>query len=616
MSSDSSQSGDDTKVYKLRSKKGFPIWKQKIVSQASSKGFEEYLSKDRKIKTQDELDTLETTYINETDDAKRRIMKGELAKFKRERRRSLAAANLIASNVRDKDLKKLNKCKQDPKKMFDTLVQRYANEEDEDLDDLLDDFKKCKLKSRKIDPEDWYMELDEMNEQLEEIDSDFKKSKKEIAAHILSNLPRGYKTCKAIIKLGDNYLDDLDKIKKQVAKHWKTKHRKRTSRYNSSDSESDSESSSSSSSESEREVRKRKKKDKYALAMVAEKKDTYNQYGLIQCGHCGKPGHGIERCWILHGKPQQYDNNKNNQGGNRPKRRCWYCGSNDHLERNCPKKEQGDDEKEEQEANINSLFIGMMTHQEYIPVDIRDGFEIVPYNAYKECGNEAKKKANEDDDSSFGSWEKLKDEKESINDCNEWRKQMENELKRILKIDASHSEENSALELSDDEDEKVQHTKITTTHNFIGTITLDSENKDSTENELLTIVKKNAKIVERKIEALGYSKLNIEEEIENFVGTITTESENETSKEENKKDEEKESRNENTKKREKINKPSENKDEEAINNRNFHGLGVASTQPSTLDESNSELKTNTKSGKTSKETLDYGDYYFNGRGEK
>ena len=156
MSSDSSESGDDTRVYKLRSKKGFPIWKQKILSTASSKGFEQYLLKDSVIKTQDDLDALETTYINETDDVKRRVMKGELAKYKRERRCNLAAANLIASNVRDKDLKKLNKCKQDLKMMFDVLAKKYANEQDEDLDDLLDDFKKCKLKLRKIDPEDWY----------------------------------------------------------------------------------------------------------------------------------------------------------------------------------------------------------------------------------------------------------------------------------------------------------------------------------------------------------------------------------------------------------------------------------------------------------------------------
>ena len=73
------------------------------------------------IKTQAEFDTLEIDYINETDDSGRRKLKAELSKHKRERRRSLAAADLITSNVRDKDLKKLAKCKLNPKLMFEVL---------------------------------------------------------------------------------------------------------------------------------------------------------------------------------------------------------------------------------------------------------------------------------------------------------------------------------------------------------------------------------------------------------------------------------------------------------------------------------------------------------------
>ena len=107
LSSDSSDTDAKANVYKLCSKKAFPIWKQKIISAASSKGYDQFLLKDVTVKTQDELDTLETDYINETDDAKRRKLKGELSKHKRERTRSLAAADLIISNVRDKGLKKL-----------------------------------------------------------------------------------------------------------------------------------------------------------------------------------------------------------------------------------------------------------------------------------------------------------------------------------------------------------------------------------------------------------------------------------------------------------------------------------------------------------------------------
>ena len=115
---------------------------------------------------------------------KRRVLKGELVKDKRKRKRSLAAAELITNSVKEADLKKLVKCKLNPRLMFEVFVKKYGTEEDEDLDELLDDFKNSKLKSRKADPEDWYTDLDAINEQLEEIDSDVKKSDKELASQL------------------------------------------------------------------------------------------------------------------------------------------------------------------------------------------------------------------------------------------------------------------------------------------------------------------------------------------------------------------------------------------------------------------------------------------------
>ena len=96
--------------------------------------------------------------------------------------------------------------------MFDLLCKKYGTEEDEDLTDLLEDFEECKLKSKKNKPEDWFAELEQINKQLEDIDMDFVKSDKEVAVHILVNLPKGYKTARKFIKMGDKYLDDLDKV--------------------------------------------------------------------------------------------------------------------------------------------------------------------------------------------------------------------------------------------------------------------------------------------------------------------------------------------------------------------------------------------------------------------
>ena len=370
MSSDSSEaSNNTTRVYKLRSRRHFATWKQKALSNASSRGFDQFLVNNVPVKTQTELDTEEQAYINETDEGQRRIKKGQLSKMKRERKKSLAAAEMLTNSVRSKDLKILAKCRLNPKAMFDAICKKYGSEEDSDLTDLIEDFKECKLKGKKHDPEDWFGELDEINEQLEKIDSDFKKSDKEIGAHILANLPKGYRTIRKIIRMDDNYLDDLDALKKRLSKHWKNTYRKKSKKEN-YESESDS---SDSSSESDAEGKKRsskRNKDKYALNVEEDqKKDYYNRFGTIVCGHCDKPGHSIKECWAIHGKPKSGNHNKTNrrnQKSNNENGKCWVCGSDEHKAYNCPKKfkDSSEDEGDEGDGNINSLFIGTLMHRE------------------------------------------------------------------------------------------------------------------------------------------------------------------------------------------------------------------------------------------------------------
>ena len=210
MSSDSSNSDSNTKVYKLRSRYYFPIWKQKTLSSASARGLDKFFTQNVTVKTETEVDTMETEYINETDDGKRRKLKGELNQMKRERRKSLAAAAMLTNSVKSKDLKMLSSCKINPKKLYDKICKKYGSEEDTDLTDLLDDFKESKLKSKKKDPEDWFSEIEQIKEQLDAIDNTFVKSEMEVTAHILSNLPKGYKSVKTIIQMDDNYLDEED----------------------------------------------------------------------------------------------------------------------------------------------------------------------------------------------------------------------------------------------------------------------------------------------------------------------------------------------------------------------------------------------------------------------
>ena len=352
MSSSSSESGNDAKVAKLRSRAYFPVWKQKMLSAASSKGYDKYLTLSVAIKTQAEIDAKEVEYINEPDEKDRRVKKGEWAQMKRERKKSLEAADMLISSVRSKDLKMLVKCKGDPKAMFERICKKYGTEEDTDLTDLLEDFNECVLKSKRHDPEDWYAELEQINEHLEEIDTDFAKSEKEVAAHIINNLPKGYSAVKTIIQMDDQYLNDVEKLKKQITKHWKTNFRKKGKK-----KKKDSSSESDSDESTDDDKRKSgKRKDEFALN-ISDKHDRRNQYGVIICGHCGKPGHGVRSCWEVHGRPSEA-RNRSTTNNARPPRKCWNCGSTEHLAHQCTKGTEGNDDNGDEKDQLNNLFVG------------------------------------------------------------------------------------------------------------------------------------------------------------------------------------------------------------------------------------------------------------------
>ena len=259
-------------------------------------GFDQFLTTNISVRTQEEFDTLEIDYINEADEEVRRVKKGELRKLKQERKRSVAAAAMLTSSVRSKDLKLLAKFKLNPKKIFDAIYKKYGSEEDSDVTDLLEEFKDCNLKNKRKDPEGWSGRLDESNGLLEEIDPGFKKNEKELAAHILANLPKGYGTIRKIIKMDDKYLDDLSKIKSRISKHWKNSFWKKRKTQQSDSDESASSDSSSSDKSDRNDKSKNKMKDKYALTVDEEKEDSVNSYGILVCGHCNKLGHGIANC--------------------------------------------------------------------------------------------------------------------------------------------------------------------------------------------------------------------------------------------------------------------------------------------------------------------------------
>ena len=359
MSDTSSNEGYNTKVYKLKSRKNFPEWKQKTLSLAKSKGYDRFLLNSVVVKTETEIEVLEDDYHAEQDAVLKASKKRIASKAKKERKAFLRAATVLAMSVRTKDLKIINKCKGDPKEMMDALCKKYGAEEDADLNDLLNSFNYCNLKDKRRDPEDWFAKLDQLNEQLEEIDNTFAKGDKEMIAHILNNLPKAYNSIKTNIQMEDDYLDDLEEVQEKITRFWKLNfrrsHKKKKKTYQSDSS--DSSSSSSSSEEDDRRTKKKPGKDKLALNVEKEQLRK-SERTKLKCSHCGKEGHTESTCWAKHGKP------KFAPGGSDENRTCWHCGEKGHISLNCPnvKKSKKSDE-EDGEEKLNSLFIGTITFE-------------------------------------------------------------------------------------------------------------------------------------------------------------------------------------------------------------------------------------------------------------
>ena len=147
--SNTSESGANTKVYKLKSRRNFQSWKQKTFSMASSKGYERFLLEDVKIEDADDIELMEEGYINEGDEDNRRKKRNLWKRAKKLRKNSLEVAAMLTCSIMSKDLKMIAKCNNNPYKMFEVISKKYRKREDTDLTELLDDFENCKLKSRK-----------------------------------------------------------------------------------------------------------------------------------------------------------------------------------------------------------------------------------------------------------------------------------------------------------------------------------------------------------------------------------------------------------------------------------------------------------------------------------
>jgi len=73
--------------------------------------------------------------------------------------------------------------------------------------------------------------------------------------------------------------------------------------------------------------------------------------GIPTCKLYGEKGHLESECWKKHGKPEK----------EMYLRKCWVCGSTEHVKNDCPKhKNKGDNgDAVNNEASMNGIFLGM-----------------------------------------------------------------------------------------------------------------------------------------------------------------------------------------------------------------------------------------------------------------
>jgi hypothetical protein len=79
------------------------------------------------------------------------------------------------------------------RKAMENLSSKYAGSSKGDLTTLLTKFVRCKLESLSDNPDEWFTKLDKINNKLAAIDECYRKQDYELKAHLIANLPEGYK---------------------------------------------------------------------------------------------------------------------------------------------------------------------------------------------------------------------------------------------------------------------------------------------------------------------------------------------------------------------------------------------------------------------------------------
>lgn len=241
-------------------------------------------------------------------------------------KKTSAALNFLIQSCEEKPFRIVSRC-EDGRTAWQKLNKKYDAKEVSDATRIQKQFNKCRLESKKDDPDFFFMDLEEYNDKLEDIGKGYQMTDFQMMNHVLENLPKAYETMKTVFSTKAEDERTYESLKTDVTNFY------RDNLESDSDSDESDDTSSDGSTDSSGWTRLRRKK-KYGKNHTKTKKGKKKNLAFNtetkqwvpkrqfkgRCRNCGKFGHKAADC------PES--------------RKCYNCGEPGHIAKDCPKKKE------------------------------------------------------------------------------------------------------------------------------------------------------------------------------------------------------------------------------------------------------------------------------------